>query len=62
MIMQLSPVSIGKHTREQQTVSVSCMQGMVPQGPKEAAYGDDNGEQPLQVTKQNSNTKENVEL
>ena len=62
VIVQLSPASIGKRTSRQQVASGFTMQGMVPQAPNEIAYGDDHGEQPLQLTKQICNAKRDVEL
>ena len=44
VIVQLSPVSIGKQISGQQAASGFMPQVMVPQRPNEAAYGDNHGE------------------
>ena len=62
VIVQLLPMLIDKHAREQQVASGFGTEGIVPQGPKEAAYGEDHDEQPLQVMKQNCNAKGSAEL
>ena len=62
VIMQLSLVFMAKRVCKQQVASGSGMWAILPQRPKEADYGNDHGEQPLQVTEQNGNAKGNAEL